>query len=198
MSNVSCYNGKLNLLPVVRPLEEYPNISRIIVLLSDSVLAGVDKLREANTPYEALLNDYVDKVKELGLSADSKLKGGEAVTLRVESILVELLEGLVDQRFDGRKVTVEFTPPVDYNSFKACNDMCYQTLKDDIKDCELAVNITPGTSIVASVLTLNAIKGCREMVYINQTTDKLITNETPDVTINHLEDWQKDLDAHSD
>lgn len=69
--------------------------------------------------------------------------------------------------------TIEFTDPVDYNDFDDCNEKCYDKLvimmrRHQLSDENIIVNITSGTAVVTSALTLNAIKGRREMVYIRQ------------------------------
>lgn len=79
---------------------------------------------------------------------------------------------------------IEFTTPVNYNSFDDCNTVCYDKLftliKKGYSDENVIVNITAGTSPITSALTLNAIKGNREMVYVNQNS-KLLEKANPNV-----------------
>ena len=73
---------------------------------------------------------------------------------------------------------IEFTSPVDYNVFQECNDECYDRLSSIMRkgflDKNVIVNITCGTSLVASALTLNAIKGERTMIYTDQGSKKIV------------------------
>ena len=205
LSNISINAGKqLNLMPAIRPLEAYPNIDRIVVLLSDSVLFGIDHLATgvAKTEFEAPLTAYTGAIKRIGLPnlEQHKLQPNAPEMSVITGELTRLLQALIRAKY-GREVEITYTVPVDYNRFGSCNDVCYRALQDlthsKYKDREIVVNITPGTSIVSSVMLLNAIKGGREMVYVNQSTNKLITDETPDVMINHMNDWLQDKAEHS-
>ena len=68
---------------------------------------------------------------------------------------------------------VVFTEPVNYDDFDDCNEKCYDKVnsvmrKGKFSDENVIVNITAGTAVVTSVLTLNAIKGNRGMIYRKQ------------------------------
>lgn len=74
---------------------------------------------------------------------------------------------------DLPNLEIDFTDPADYNDFDDCNEKCYDKLvimmrKYRLSDENIIVNITSGTAVVTSALTLNAIKGRREMVYVRQ------------------------------
>lgn len=69
-----------------------------------------------------------------------------------------------------------FTEPVNYDDFDDCNEKCYDkvgsVMRGKFSDENVIVNITAGTAVVSSVLTLNAIKGNRGMIYRKQNPSK--------------------------
>lgn len=83
-----------------------------------------------------------------------------------------------------KSIQFEFTKPVDYNNFEECNDRLMEHISAILgrrekaklvyRDESLLFNISPGTAIVSGVMTLNAIKGKRGLIYIKQeSTDKI-------------------------
>lgn len=79
---------------------------------------------------------------------------------------------------------IVFTEPADYNDFDDCNEKCYDKLgsvmRHNFLDENVIVNITSGTAIVTSALTLNAIKGNRGMIYRKQNANK---EDNPKMTL---------------
>ena len=82
----------------------------------------------------------------------------------------------------------EYTEPVDYDDFDACNDICYQSILSLLNlkkysDEQIVVNITSGTALLSSVLTLNALKGSREIIYTKQNKVGDMAKINPNVTL---------------
>ena len=51
------------------------------------------------------------------------------------------------------------------------------------QDYEVVVNTTPGTAIVTSAMTLNAIKGKRAMIYTTQGKNPVVKAANPNATL---------------
>jgi hypothetical protein len=74
-----------------------------------------------------------------------------------------------------RNLRIDFTEACDYDSFK----QCFETLNDAIKkednnEQRLFFNLTPGTGIVGSLMTLFSIDKDRELFFYAQMTSKLL------------------------
>lgn len=74
---------------------------------------------------------------------------------------------------------VIISEPVDFDNFEECNrEILSQTkaiLADSnhkYDDCDLMFNISPGTKMLTGAMTINAIKGERNIVYISQNSTK--------------------------
>lgn len=70
------------------------------------------------------------------------------------------------------KVNIRFTLPCDYNDFPTC----FKTLKESLEEYsgkthKLYFNLTPGTAVVSSVVTLLSIDSNRELYYYIQVKD---------------------------
>lgn len=82
----------------------------------------------------------------------------------------------------------QYTLPVDYDDFDTCNDICYRSILSLLKsknydDEQVVVNITSGTALLSSVLTLNALKGSREIIYTKQNEFGEMAKINPNVTL---------------
>jgi hypothetical protein len=190
LSTISIYNGKSNCEPFFMPFDKFPNIEKVEVLLTDSFYRGKigTFFRDAST--EKLdSNTIAGKAQEFGDTLKREFPDGSVPKEFVESALkkfildcISLKDYYVDK---GKDVEVIFSEAANYNSFEDCNSKSVQLIKSAnkkgqaYKDENMVVNITPGTSIVASVMTMNSIKGDRIMVYVDQTTGELKTDETP-------------------
>lgn len=64
---------------------------------------------------------------------------------------------------------IEFTPPCNYNDFNECFDAISQRVErlDTVKN-QLVFNLSPGTGIVGSLMTLLAIDANRRLLYYSQ------------------------------
>lgn len=200
MSNVGVTpDGKVNLMPLIEPFNTYTNLDTIVILLSDTILSNIERLLSIkNTiPLSAHLQAYAQEILDMGLAGNMKLKRGEVITDRVVMALKTLLLNCIKEVYGKEGVTIIFSAPVDYNDFNASNKMCFNTLNyviqdEGFDDAHIVVNITPGPSLIASVMAINAIKGNRAMVYVNQNAkpfEKSLLPATPDVTLIQFEGW---------
>ena len=72
-----------------------------------------------------------------------------------------------------KKMRITFTEPCDYNNHEECfKILLSQVKKKDDEKHRLYFNLTPGTSVVASVMTLLSIDADRELYYYSQDTNK--------------------------
>lgn len=74
-----------------------------------------------------------------------------------------------------KKMRITFTEPCDYNNHEECFKILLSQVekKDDDKH-RLYFNLTPGTSVIASVMTLLSIDADRELYYYSQDNNKKI------------------------
>lgn len=216
MSNISIREGSPNIIPMIKPFGVYPNIDTVVILLSDSILKYLERLNpdlnkmddDAKSMTKAL-RKYKNRIAELGLTENDKLKKGERVTDEVKWALAELLTAYIKgiyPSYKDKEILIIFSAPVDCNKFKLCNDECFNILnyvmqgggqKRKYTDDDIVVNTTPGTSVVTSVLTINAIKGSRAMVYTNQDTYELEKDADPDVTLIQFEGWMREKEKQT-
>jgi hypothetical protein len=207
ISNPSFSNKRFNLLTVIKPLEGFKNIERIVVLLSDSITYGFTNLNnkmgsEKNERLKQALSNYCDTINSLGIEDSFKLSSDSVVCEKIKNCLADVIR-VYAKEFYGMSIQVDFTAPVDYNDFSKCNNECHDKLHHILKsksyyDENIVINITPGTSVVASVMMLNAIKGDRLMVYVNQNTSELVCDETPNVSLIQIPEWIDDRTKNSE
>lgn len=146
----------------------------------------------------------VEKSKDRGFLCFSMVNSTEDTQLlyvRLKEILSHFLKNyiLADNRDLSKEkygelckrlqsIEFQYTLPVDYDDFDTCNDICYQSILSllDLKkysDEQIVVNITSGTALLSSVLTLNALKGSREIIYTKQNEFGDMAKINPNVTL---------------
>lgn len=77
-----------------------------------------------------------------------------------------------------KNVEVEFTEPCNYNNYPNSFDTMAEFIKKyDNDSCEFEFNITPGTALVSSVMTLLAIDGDKKLYYHEQVQGKPLPAE---------------------
>ena len=141
----------------------------MLILLSNFNNEGFEK---TNTKIKEVLSfifkeRYPDNpaLDDLLKEIDKKRKIEDSLRILIKE--VAKIEFPLKTWIDNMKI--EFTPACDYNVF----DQCFNTLlpivkaKDDISH-RLIFNLTPGTGIVGSLMTLMAIDSDRELFYYSQ------------------------------
>lgn len=194
LTGMSNFN-QTNIYPLIEPLNKYPNIETFVILLSDTIWKGYDKIeiKEEKTELNDVLKIYKEKISSLNLGNEMKLLENDEITRKVESALRNLLLAYIKKvdNYKNKEINIVFSKPVDYNNFDACNNVCYQVLKyvmgerkfSKYQDYEVVVNTTPGTAIVTSAMTLNAIKGNRAMIYTTQGQNPEVKAANPNATL---------------
>lgn len=146
---------------------------------------------------ESVLNKY-KLVFDLSLSEERDRRFLHDIEEILRIFLVDCIKVYYKKtNFDGRNI--EFTKPVDYNNFDNCNMECYDKLasvmRNRYSDENIIVNITAGTSSLTSALTLNAIKGNREMIYVNQNNQN-VERANPNVKLIQFNDFWAEREDH--
>lgn len=196
MSDVS-NKYQMNIYPLIEPLKTYTNIETFVILLSDSIWRGcndkIDLSKEQDETLSKALGNYKNEINCLNLQDSERLVKNSESTKKVKSALENLLLAYIKKipAYENKTINLVFSEPVDYNDFDACNNECYQILKyvmgekrfSKYYDHEVVVNTTPGTAIVTSAMTINAIKGNRAMIYTTQGSKPQVKAANPNATL---------------
>lgn len=189
-STITPYNCE----PFFEPFKEFRNIEKVVVLMTDNPVGNIQSDNQTSLTdiqeRTAILQQEVDCIRKC-----SALQDNDLYRRAVDDAVIKYIKDCIKiQGYpEGKGVDVILSDPVDYNSFKKCNEESVKIINQvisegDYEDKNLLVNITPGTAIVHSVMTLNSIKGDRLLVYVNQKTKKLITDDSPSVYLLQFDD----------
>jgi hypothetical protein len=189
-STVTPYNCE----PFFEPFKDFRNIEKVVVLMTDNPVGTIQSDNQTSLTdiqeRTAILQHEVDCIRKC-----SELRDNDLCRRAVDDAVIKYIKDCIKiQGYpDGNNVEVVLSEPVDYNSFKKCNEESVKIINQvisegDYEDKNILVNITPGTAIVHSVMTLNSIKGDRLLVYVNQKTKKLITDDSPSVYLLQFDD----------
>lgn len=152
--------SELNLRPLARELQNTNDDSEdceLLILLSDFNKASEESISES---IRSVL-DFIGRetVSLDGLSSDQQIK--------------LLIKEVIKHEFPKKKwvdqLAIELTIPCNYDNFSDCFKALSPLVeaKDDDHH-RLIFNLTPGTGIVGSLMTLLAIDGDRELYYYRQ------------------------------
>lgn len=193
MSNIS-NKFQNNIYPLIEPLKIYTNIEKLVILLSASIWRGYSDINpsgEKDKTLSTALENYKTEIARLGLV--DKFDNNNQIDA-VKRILVELLKAYIKTipAYKDNNIEIVFSEPVDYNNFDKCNDECYYLLKEAMRkgkydDSQVVVNVSPGTAVVTSAMTLNAIKGNRAMIYTTQDSKHEVISANPKATLIQFE-----------
>lgn len=186
-SNISIKkDGTSNCDPFFMPFDEFPNIKTVVILMTNSL--------NNRDQYDGDLdaNTINGKAKKLLEDLSNGVNQEEAIRAYIKGG-IQTKDHYKDRADD---IEIIFSKDVNYNSFKECNDESDKIIKEVIRDSKcsdknIVINISPGTSIVSSVMALNSIKGERLLAYVPQgdTKDtKLCFDETPNAYLVQFND----------
>lgn len=164
------YEG-LNIIPLVRILQllnDNGNDSRMVILLTDAFKNDMNTfavLKHIMTLVNPKATDEIEK------------------HCTVQDKLALLIREVAKREFPNKarqieRMIIEFTEPCSYfDNF----DVTFNTLEKRAKELDnaehqLYFNLTPGTGIIGSLMTLMAIDGDRELYYYSQ--EKMPNEET--------------------
>ena len=184
-----------NIYPLIEPLKIYTSIEKLVILLSNSIWLGFNRIdpskEKDNETLSVALSTYKQKLEKLNLKTD---KVDMSEFQQIKSILEDLLKTYIKDipAYKDKDIEIVFSDPVDYNNFDKCNDECYYLLKEAMRkgkydDSQVVVNVSPGTAVVTSAMTLNAIKGNRAMIYTTQDSKHEVISANPKATLIQFE-----------
>ena len=158
----------LNIRPIVRMLqntEDDDGNCEILILKSDFNNSSDDMVKEN---IMKVLN-FIDSPKAKDVNTG----------MPVNDLIALLIREVARKEFPNKEwlnnISIEFTDACNYNMFDQCFNAIEQKVKDkDDKNCQLIFNLTPGTGIVGSLMTLLAIDGDRMLFYYSQ--DKSVSD----------------------
>lgn len=188
MSNVNTFNH--NIYPLIEPLKTYKYIEKLVILLSNSIWTGYENIdpSKEDEAVSVALNTYKQELGKLDLNKKENVDNSKFQ--RIKFLLDQLLKVYIKEMpdYQNKDIEIVFSEPVDYNNFDVCNDVCYYLMKEEMrkggyKDSQVVVNVSPGTSVVASAMTLNAIKGNRAMIYTTQGKKTEVIAANPKATL---------------
>lgn len=197
-----------NIEPVILPFGEFPNLKEMLILFSKDTLSGVESIGNGVSGDDILypaFDKYKMRIKEIintyrsgndtGVIQNKEISGilirDKKFQIEVHDALSELIKNCIGHcypQYDTNQLNIEFTSGVDYNDFEECNKDLYNRLSflmrcKNFSDDDIVVNITGGTSIVSGVMTLNAIKGNRGLVYVEQGGKPVLKHFNPNVIV---------------
>lgn len=191
-------NVTTNCTPLFDPFKKYDNIEKVVILMTNNPVScpPEEELKKVNkTKLDPIVGKALDLQRQLIGEKDPDI-----INKTVKQFMLDCIK-ITNSKYDSedKQIDIIFSHHVDYNSFKECNNesvsIIKQVLSDSklknnqkIEDNNIIVNITPGTAIVSSVMTLNSIKGERTMVYVHQQSKTLQMDETPNAFLVQLGD----------
>lgn len=205
--------AKNNIEPLILPFGEFPSLKEMLILFSKDTLLGIEDVGRIegieHDVSDNILYSVFDKYKKriekiikaygiengAGVIQNKEISGlllsDKKFQMEVQDALSELIKNCIDHyypQYDTKQLNIEFTSCVNYNDFEECNKDLYNRLSylmryKRIDDEHVVVNITGGTSIVSGVMTLNAIKGNRGLVYVEQGGKPILKHFNPNVIV---------------
>lgn len=186
---------KFNIIPIVRMLQTVfdengqfkGKPSKLVILNSDAK----ENLNVGNSDYEyPVLTGILTGPNPVGSSGfwkkdaehlSIKKTSDDRTTLREEK-LRNIIKDAALIEFPDKKKEIEaldicFTTPCDYDLFEECYTVLDEAVRhEDEPNAQLCFNLTPGTGIVGSLMTLFSIDADRLLFYYAQFTSDYRSN----------------------
>lgn len=157
----------LNIRPLVRILQEHnPENCEFLILRSN-----YGNIKDAE------LSNRIEEVLRFVLNADTTGEPSvcdRLIGLSVNKKLEVLIKEVAKREFPEKttaidKMEFDWTEPCDYNKFRSCHDALSRKIKEkDDAHHRLVCYVSPGTTLVSSLITLMAIDGNRSLYYYSQ------------------------------
>ena len=174
-TNVSSWPNdydKLNLIPLVRILQklEDGHKARMVILLTDSF--------KNDASHFAVLN-HIMKLVNPNPFVQGYLWGLRGITDKLKFLIREIAKKEFPEKSSQiQSMSIDFTAPC---SYLVHYDVAFSILENtarafDNQQHRLYFNLTPGTGIIGSLMTLMSIDGDRELFYYSQ--DKMPNEKT--------------------
>lgn len=152
----------LNLRPLTRILQETKDETdscELLILRSDFNKMNKDEIH----------NDIKNVLELLGSPMSQEIDKKMPIDQQLGILIKEAAKKEFPQKKWLDSLSIEFTNECNYNAF----DECYKAIEDKLKSkdnpaYQLIFNLTPGTGIVGSLMTLLAIDSDRSLYYYSQ------------------------------
>lgn len=173
--------SKSNLIPLVRILQvAEPNCEKCEMLILKSSLFKDNVPTLCIDRAEELKLNVVDEAdyNEFGIDRDNDIDDHLRLIIKKTALAVFLSENDNMKRDEKeiiewiRNLKIYFTPPCDYDEYASSFRTLVRSLREyDSSDREFCFNLTPGTVVVSSIMTLLSIDSDRELYYYRQASN---------------------------
>lgn len=162
-----------NLTPLVRMLQLTEDIdtSCELYILYSNYYSNTNEQEKIKKNYTQYLEEISERLSAENLSIAKKM-GPETPIKERLGLLIKMvaIDMFPEKKWIPNGLTITFSEQeADYNQFNQCFEIVDKYVKaKDNKDNILYFNLTPGTGIVGSLMTLMAIDGNRSLYYYSQ------------------------------
>ena len=179
----------------LKPFSRYPNIDKVLLLISNAALKFEDERMEKN------IKDYMEKIPEERRYLLRKVYYSTDYDEKRKALCEFIQICIKDQiGYEGKEVKIILSETVDYNSFEQCYDETKALLtKHEKGETEhTIINTSPGTAAVSGVMAILAIIGDRQLVYTTQ--EQNVESKLVPVALNltAIEDVYKQLSKENE
>lgn len=166
MGKVPNTYAAINIRPLVRILQLAANDEKSELLILQTEDFKKDEENQSNKIYDTL--------SQLVWEEGYGLCKEEFMKMELDDRIRQYIRDVAKKEFPEKmsaldNLNIQFSTPCDYNDFKSCfnalNDLIID--KDDARH-KLIFNLTPGTKLVSSLITLHAIHGGRDLYFYSQ------------------------------
>lgn len=163
-----------NIYPAILPIEKFHDSIKLVVLIVSKESFKRIKNPE-NPPADANKLSLYSKLSPYFANSGTTSPPAQSEEDLNEDDLIKIIRSLCE----NNDLEVIISQPVDFDNFEECNRVILSQTKDILadskrkyNDCDLMFNISPGTKMLTGAMTINAIKGERNIVYISQNRNK--------------------------
>jgi len=197
ISGISAINPfNHNLTPLVRMLQltDDKDTSCELYVLNSSYYSDKNEQEKIKRNYDQYLKEILIKMPKKEHPMAKVLGTNAPINEKLEYLIKMVAMDMFPEKKwipDGLKIKFS-EQEADYNQFDQCFEIVDKYVKaKDTKDNRLYFNLTPGTGIVGSLMTLMAIDGNRSLYYYSQDTrldekDKLKEVDKAQVPLHNL------------
>ena len=163
-----------NIYPAILPIKKFPSSIELVVLIVSKESFKRIKNPE-NPPANADERSLYSKLSPYFANSGTTSPPAQSEEDLNENDLIEIIRSLCE----NNDLEVIISQPVDFDNFEECNRVILSQTKAILADSkrnyddkDLMFNISPGTKMLTGAMTINAIKGERNIVYISQNRNK--------------------------
>ena len=163
-----------NIYPAILPIEKFHDSIKLVVLIVSKESFKRIKNPE-NPPADANKLSLYSKLSPYFANSGTTSPPAQSEADLNEDDLIKIIRSLCE----NNDLEVIISQPVDFDNFEECNRVILSQTKAILadskrkyNDCDLMFNISPGTKMLTGAMTINAIKGERNIVYISQNRNK--------------------------